>query len=557
VREGEGTPESAARYRRSAALRDGLLILFLSAGLRLVWWQVGPQVIENEGCYYARLGENIAVGRGYLGLREAGLQLLYPPLYPGLIAAGVAIGLTSETAGRFVSFLFGIWTPVLVCLFARRAYGRTAGWLAGALAATHPLLIVASTAVLTDATYLTLALLGLYAAGGMLRFESARAPIVGGVALGLAYLCRQEALILAVALIVVAVVWHHRHRRRAAVHAGLLLAILAVFALPYVAFLWRETGQIRFETKTAHGLLFQIGHEAGREPGELFYGVDADLVETGLSNMSDRAQLTIPPPPLAHRARLAARQARSNLPRLLSGLGALQLGQPVLSVLVALGLFVVPWNLTRTRDELPLLVLAGLTVAPFLLWPFVLDRSLFFLMAPLMVWAGAGLAHLGQWASASARPLQSCSAIPRAFAACVLVVSFGLVGGAAAMGVRNTDEMSQSWAPEVRDNLVIAGWVRDQASGPAVRIMDTAPTVAFYAGAVLVRYPWSDGATAIRYIEGKRIAFLVLREADRNARPYFSEWLKGAYPESLEPVARFEGVAGTTHVYRWKSGETG
>ena len=194
--------------RLQPGARRGLLLLFLlSLVLRLLWLSLGPHAIEHEGILYARLGENIAMGRGFQSINEQGLLLFHGPLYASLVAAGVRLGLSAETAERLISVLFGIPLPVIICLIGRRLYGPLAGWLGGLLAAVHPLLVVTSAAVLTESTTLTLTALAVYFYLGILDLDSRRGPIFASSCLGLCYLCRPEALLLTtlLSMIIVAV----------------------------------------------------------------------------------------------------------------------------------------------------------------------------------------------------------------------------------------------------------------------------------------------------------------------------------------------------------------
>src|SRR5579872_785998 len=95
------TPE----FRRT--FRAAMLLAIIALLLRLAWGGFVATTIENEGSYYARIGQNLAHGRGYLGIREQGLQLLYPPLFPLLIAAQNVIGVPADIAGRIISALAG------------------------------------------------------------------------------------------------------------------------------------------------------------------------------------------------------------------------------------------------------------------------------------------------------------------------------------------------------------------------------------------------------------------------------------------------------------------
>jgi hypothetical protein len=87
-----------------------------------------------------------------------------------------------------------------------------------------------------------------------------------------------------------------------------------------------------------------------------------------------------------------------------------------------------------------------------------------------------------------------------------------------------------------------------------MRLMDTQPTVAYYAGSVLVPYPWTDSATALRYIDHKQIAYLVFRDSDRERRPYLMQWLQQVPDERLRLVKTFNTNSGMIRVYRWLGG---
>jgi hypothetical protein len=554
-------PHDAGPGRR--ARWQGLLGLFLlSFALRLVWRIFGPKVIESEGVLYARVGENLAAGRGLVGLHEMGLQLLYPPLYEFLIALGVRLGFAAEAAGRNASFLFGVWLPVVICLFTQRLYGAAAGWYAGLLAAVHPLLIVASAAVLTESTYLTLALTAVWCVTEMLALEpkrpAVRATILAGALLGLAYLCRPEAFILTGLLAGAVIVANHRRWRKAAAWVALLLGVFSVFAVPYVAFLWHETGLLRFEAKTADGVRYAQREARGQGWGEIYFAVDENLIERGASNTSDLDMLLKTHATPVERVRIILRQAVRNFPHLLRGLSDLQFGQPMLLVLVGMGLFGVAWDRARLLRELPLAMTALLTLLTYCTWPFFHDRFLVPLLPALIVWGGLGMARVSDSVRASVDAMGCRPKMSRVAAGAAVAASLFLVSAAGAVGIKDSDEMSQSWtSPGLRDDVPIGQWLRARAPSQRVRVMDTGQTVAFYAGAVLVPFPWTDSATALRYIEHRNISYLVLRESDGRRRPYLAEWIQKLPTERLELVQTFHGGSGVARVYHWSQGDVG
>jgi hypothetical protein len=444
---------------------------------------------------------------------------------------------------------FGSWLPVVAMSLARRLHGMVVGWWVGLLAAVHPLLIALSAAVLTESTYLTLSLVATYCVVDMIELRSRRPAVVGGIAVGLAYLCRPEGLVLA-ALFAVAVVVVNRARwRKGTARAALFCGVVAVFALPYVGFLYRETGQIRFEAKTADATRFGLAESAGLNMGEIYFRVDRDLVEKGNSNTSDLWQLQTTHVSVGQRVRLIARQTAKNIPQLLRALAGSQLGQPVLGMLVALGLFSCSWTRARARSELPLLAAVGLTLLTFGTWPFFHDRFLFPLMPALILWSGLGLERLRTWTVETAENLGLQRRVLTAAVVSVMVSAVALLCAGAAVGVRSSDEVALAWS-RLQQEKPVGQWLRDHTKSPRPRLMDTIPTVAYYAGAVLICLPWTDSETALRYIDHKHPNYVILRDGDEGRRPYYADWLRSV-PEQLRLLAAFPTSTGQTRIYEW------
>jgi hypothetical protein len=319
--------------------------------------------------------------------------------------------------------------------------------------------------------------------------------------------------------------------------------------LPYVVFLTLQTGQLRWETKTPDGIRWAVRTEAGQSWGELEYGIGPDLVETGANNTSDLEMLrTTANISYAHRSRIVLRQAVSNFPHLLRGLGDLQFGEPALAVLAGLGLFGVVLSRAQAAAMVPLFTSVGLTIAAFGTWPFFHDRFLFPLLPPMLVWAGGGLDRLRNWALETTRYRAHPTWRAATIAVGSLLFTSGLLCSASAVGTRRSDELSQAWS-SLADDVPVGRWLSTIARSQ--RLMDDGPTVAFYSGAILVPFPWTDSDTAIRYIATKDIKYLVLRESDRQLRPYLAEWLDRVPDQRFQLLRTFNGREGAIRVYRW------
>ena len=174
----------------------GLLILVLSALLiRVLWAVLFAGEIDTEGAEYARIAQNLLAGKGYVGIATPGTQLCFPPLFPFLIAGVTWIVGDAEVSGRIVSIVFGALLVVPVHSIARRMFGERTALAAAALTAFHPYLIVFSTTVFCELTFLTLFLAAvasaMYAAS---NFTPVALAVSGGL-YGASYLVRPELLL--------------------------------------------------------------------------------------------------------------------------------------------------------------------------------------------------------------------------------------------------------------------------------------------------------------------------------------------------------------------------
>ena len=85
----------------------GALAIRVVAALTL--WR--PGAIGGEGAEYARIAENLRNGLGYVGIATPGPELLFPPLFPMLIAIGSMVTGDYEWAGRLIAIIFGVACP--------------------------------------------------------------------------------------------------------------------------------------------------------------------------------------------------------------------------------------------------------------------------------------------------------------------------------------------------------------------------------------------------------------------------------------------------------------
>ncbi len=178
------TAPAPARAAAPDARRDRLALASLLAfalALRLAF-AFGTAGLTMDSPLYVRLAEAIARGAREPSPAHHGYSILVA------LASFVAPG--RELPGRLVSLAASLASVALLWSLARRVVSRPYAFAAGLALALHPLAAVYGAAVMTEATFLALAL------AAWLAFERGGA-FAGGAWLGAGYWVRPESLVLA------------------------------------------------------------------------------------------------------------------------------------------------------------------------------------------------------------------------------------------------------------------------------------------------------------------------------------------------------------------------
>jgi 4-amino-4-deoxy-L-arabinose transferase-like glycosyltransferase len=532
------------------------VVFLLALALRLALLLVQDHIIQEEGAYYARLAENLAAGRGYTSLRENGLTLIYPPLFPAAIGLLTFVGLSAETAGRLVSVVCGSALVLPIFGIAASLYDRRVALVAAVLVAVHPLLVTLSVTVFSEPLYTVLMTGGVFFVLHGRRQGRLRSFAAAGALFGLSYLTRPEAILFPLIVTALLAVELRRQRRDALVRGGALLASFAVFALPYIAFISYQTGQLRVECKTPESFWAQKKVAEGVPMDQMLFGIDRDLHETGGANMSNLEVIRSLELAPRERLRFMGRSAVRIVPSVASFLlGAGALGQPLLLGLVALGLFRTAWSRQRARQELVPAVWCACLVAPLLgIGHFYVRFALPFVPV-LVLWAARGAVELGAWAADTARGLGGAARLTERMAAGASAAGVALLALVAGAGIRSSQGLDiERHGRGMQGTERAAGrWLRE-TQADARTVMDIGPLIAFYGGLKLVPLPYADAELALRYIDKKDVDVLVLRSATRRSRPYLGEWLDRGIPgQRAERLRTFTDSEGNSIVlYRWR-----
>jgi len=555
------------------------LIVLASFAVRiaaLLHWGTGA--IESEGAEYTRIAQNLRNGVGYVGIVSPGPQVVFPPLFPLLIAAASFLIHNFEWAGRMVSLVLGGLLPLPVFGMASRIFNRRVGLIAAALVVLHPVLVNLSFAVLSEAPYTTLFLVAAYAVVRALDHPSTRSWSLVGAAFGLAYLTRQEAT----AALAISVLFGFLVAKAGSAvkckRAAAALAMFFVLALPEVMFIYRATGKVLLEGKStqffALGERILVAEKSSELPspnGELdapssapdvaswepwqakwaFYAIDANLNMTGVA-MRPQAQVVrethIAPKQLLG---FLAKGIRLAIPNLLESFSQKWFGAPLLPALALLGAFGRPWRGPRASTRLfVLLVSVAPVIATFS--AFWTQTRYYFVLVPfLLIWAANGLYEIGLWAQESsaaagwrivASPAVSQVVIPALIGLLVVVTPL--------KAIRSPQFIFAEGSPSNQVKKELGLWIGHQQKGP-VRLIDLGIPVAFHANALWVKFPYCSADVALRFLDASNVDYVVLRRGSTFTK-YYESWIAQGIPDSRAELLHISPSVDAQYVvYRW------
>jgi 4-amino-4-deoxy-L-arabinose transferase-like glycosyltransferase len=205
--------------------------LLVALVTRLGFVAVMPHtILWPDGREYVEVARSLLAGHGY------GLQIVRPPGYPTFIAAVWALTGPHLTALRIVEALLGVFTVALIGLLGMRGFGRTAGFLAMALAALHPVLAFLPSTEYSE-SFVVLLCVGAYVAFFMALERPRRAGpwwVVTGALFGLAALTRPNTVLLVPGLLAGAVLPLRRARRGLVIPALLVLITMTLVVTPWI-----------------------------------------------------------------------------------------------------------------------------------------------------------------------------------------------------------------------------------------------------------------------------------------------------------------------------------
>lgn len=191
---------------------------------------------------------------------------VFPPLYSLAIAAIMFVARNGEAVGVAISIVAGSLLVVPLYLAADIVYGPRPALYTGIAAVSLPFAVDVSTLVLDEPLFLTLIACGLLFTLRTIRDRRPVDAVACGVALGLAYLTRPEAVVVVAAMLVaVAAATTLQPTRRHHVAASVIVigAAFIITSLPYVVFLSMNAHHLAIEAKSATNVTIAERMRAG------------------------------------------------------------------------------------------------------------------------------------------------------------------------------------------------------------------------------------------------------------------------------------------------------
>ncbi len=191
--------------------------------------QVGLELFP-DGKDYDALGLSLAAGTGFA--IHSVPNTFRPPGYPLFLAALYMIFGHSYVAVKIAQSLLGALTCLMIFLIGQRLFSKRVGVIAATIATVYPLLVVYTGFLLSEALFVFLSTLFLYALVRFRECTSRRWIAAAGLVLGIMNLTRPVTLLLPAVLFVC--FWIElKAKRRAAMIAGMLALWMLIPIMPW------------------------------------------------------------------------------------------------------------------------------------------------------------------------------------------------------------------------------------------------------------------------------------------------------------------------------------
>jgi 4-amino-4-deoxy-L-arabinose transferase-like glycosyltransferase len=550
-----------------------------AAAIRLFALAQPQRMVWGDEPFYLWLGRNWLTGQGYSFTGYSDVH--HTPMYPllsglfYLLTRNLAVGKVQgmELASDIYYLLFGVLLVVPMYLLTKEMYGRRAAVVSAGLVAVYPAISTAPLfwGTLTEPPYYFFVYMGLFMVLLAMRplhkaqdgvpSEREVSPSFGrgwwafllaGMFFGLAYLTRPEAVAyvaVAGAVILLVRLFEKRLLKRATwVSLGIYLVGFLLFFLPYVYYVYRETGSWMVSEKAGVTFVTCIGLSQNNTAAfdQATWGLDSTGLEVFFFSRESYHvnMLDVIRAYPSQFVQLVLRNVRS----FVSGLFSLQLFSYYLLPLMGVAFFKAAWDKRRAKGEL--LLLASLTPVMVFLLFFIQDRYIATLLPTLVIWLGLGTYELGVWLCDTVANLLDPRTLRRfwrgaltAFPALLLILFFVV------LQPRVIEQYTSTGSFRI-EHKTIGLWLKDNIPPNSV-VMSRYPAIAFYADSRWEPTPNASVAQVLQYAQANGVNYFVLDELEaKELRTQFLPLLNAEnLPSELELIHVDESSRGKLVVF--------
>ena len=211
-----------------------IIIFILALLLRLLYIFAFPQAQVTpalDSYEYDRLGWNLASGKGF-SFDGINPYLRRGPIYPIVLAAIFKLFGHSYLAVRIIQVFLAAFIVMLSYIIGKRCFGQKIGMLASIITALYPALIFYTGLIMSEIVFTFLLCFSFFAILKGYQDKLRYWYIISGVCLGLTALCRSEAIMLPLLVLVVLLLVEH-NKKIAFINFLILAFFMSLVVIPW------------------------------------------------------------------------------------------------------------------------------------------------------------------------------------------------------------------------------------------------------------------------------------------------------------------------------------
>lgn len=503
------------------------LIILFAALIRLMYIPFND-VIEVDGVEYAVLAQNLLAGKGYVGLYHS-IELLFPPLFPIMIAGVTLLTKDVELSARIISSMLGALTILPVFLLTKEIYNRRAAFIAAVVVGAYPFMILASASTFSESPYTFFLTYGIYAFYMSLKTERWRYSVLTGFLLALGYLIKPEEVYFMLVMVIINFVviafkkvTENKSVFKPAIMPVALLASFILLAFPYINFLKNHTGRYMLEGKSSVNYIIAERMSAGMSSREAHYGLDGEGNPMGIL-----------PDHNMYAATYNYNSFVTSVPQLLKTMAAnvkpiykkfpLVVVTPLVIALIFYGLFRTRWDKKRLYGEMFLGVFVALQMA-FIFLHIMIERYFVPMMPIALIWTAVGVSELYGWFTEHESHFLRKPAVQRGFLALAIIITL-----ASNLVVFMTYTVYDEG--KVKEAKIAAKWLNENGRSPR-KVMAGHSQVAFYSDSFYFLTPFARDDLILKYARNYKIDYIVVDERYIDDIPQIARW----YTDQSDPA---------------------